>query len=261
MEKNEPEVWDKIWDTMKEEYEPYILKKEQCSKRWEIMEGMVVSNFGKFEGLRVIEVGGGLGCYSALFAMNGAEVTVLDYSESALKRSEEFFNRNALKADFILQDALKIEDSLKGKFDVSMSFGLAEHFKGDDRKKIIKSHLDLVRDGGLTFISVPNKYNPPYRIYKYLAQATGRWHCGEEYPFSRGELFKICGMLGVEDFGFFGESFYSSFHFINPMKIVRRILRLPPQAYSAEKVKKERGTILDPYFSYALVLYAKKEAR
>ena len=84
-----------------------------------------------------------------------------------------------------------------------MSFGLAEQFKGDNRISIIRSHFDLLRNGGISFISVPNKFNLPYRIYKFIAEAAGKWSVGEEYPFSRWELANIMKEKGIENYTFF----------------------------------------------------------
>ena len=65
-----------------------------------------------------------------------------------------------------------------------MSFGLTEHFLGADRVNINKAHFQVLREGGISFISVPNKYNPPYIIYKYFSQLLGRWKVGMEIPYS-----------------------------------------------------------------------------
>jgi hypothetical protein len=78
-----------------------------------------------------------------------------------------------------------------------MSFGLAEHFRGTKRIKINKAHFDVLRKGGIAFISVPNKHNPPYRISKFVAEHTGRCTVGEEYPYSRKELRNICEQIGI----------------------------------------------------------------
>jgi hypothetical protein len=136
-----------------------------------------------------------------------------------------------------------------------MSFGLTEHFLEKQRLKINKAHLDLLKRGGLTFISVPNKYNPPYRLWKFLAEKAGYWQV-EEIPYSRSELTAICQKIGVTHINFFGDSFFCSLNFINPLVIMSKILG--KNSLKFKKIKKEKGTPLDQYISYALVLCAQK---
>ena len=138
-----------------------------------------------------------------------------------------------------------------------MSFGLAEHFQGKDRINIIKSHFNVLKNGGITFISVPNKINLPYRIFKFFAELTKKWTFGEEYPFSRKELIKICNNIDITHLSFFGDSIYSSFRYINPILIINQTYGIKNKIKYISQ-KKEKGTFLDKYFSYALVLYAKK---
>ncbi len=77
---------------------------------------------------------------------------------------------------------LNLTENMINRYDLSMSFGLSEHFKGNHRVLINKAHFDVLRPDGIALISVPNKNNPPYRIFKFIAERTGRWTVGEEYP-------------------------------------------------------------------------------
>ena len=214
-----------------------------------------MKRFGSFKGLNTIELGAGSGTNSLLFAKRGADVTVLDYSKKALERSKEFFRRNNTRANFVLCDALNLDKSLLNKYDVAMSFGTGEHFEGNNRIKIIKSHFDVLKKGGLTLICLPNRANLPYMVWKFLSQATGRWRWGVEIPFSRNELKRIMALLGREGY-FMGDCIFSSFEVLNPWKIVRRILRIGDR-WDLNKIKKQRGTFLDEYFSPYITLIGK----
>ncbi|MEO0115282.1 MAG: methyltransferase domain-containing protein [candidate division WOR-3 bacterium] len=256
MRKNIPQLWDEIWqgDSSVEE-DRYILSKEENSIRWQRIEKIVLQKFGSFVGRKVIEIGAGIGTYAALMAKKGADVTIVDYSEVALKRAANFFSRNGLSAQFIKHDALTLPMNFFNKYDIAMSFGLAEHFKNQQRILINKIHFDLLRKGGIAFISVPNKWNVPYRLFKFVAEIMGRWKIGEEYPYSRVELKNICQKIGVKQYSFFGDSLYGSFKFINPLQIIKKTSK---NSWQLDRIKKEKGTFLDCYFSYALVLYGEK---
>jgi len=258
MKKNSPELWDQVWqNTSSVEKDIFDLVKEENCIRWQRIEGIVLREFGTFKDLKVIEIGAGAGTNAALMAKKGAKVTILDYSEKALGRAHEFFERNGLTAEFIKQDALALTAEVPVDYDVSMSFGLTEHFKGSDRININKAHFDVLRKGGIALISVPNKYNLPYRIFKFIAEHTGKWPVGEEFPYSRKEFRSICMLIGIKEYSFFGDSLVWSLNFINPMKIVRKIFKLKANL-NISGIKKETGTPLDQYLSYALVLYGRK---
>lgn len=257
-EKNTPQLWDKVWqEAPSAEKDLFNRVKEENSIRWARIEQVILREFGGFDGLKVIELGAGSGTYAALMAKRGAKVTVMDYSENALKQSADFFRRNGFQAELVRQDALAIAPEFRGRYDVSMSFGLTEHFLGADRVNIHKAHFDVLRKGGVAFISVPNKYNLPYRLYKFTAEITGKWRVGEEYPFSRKELAGICRRIGVAEFSIFADSLAGSFNLINPVSIARKLFRLKTNT-DISRIKKEKGTCLDQYLSYAIVLCGKK---
>jgi SAM-dependent methyltransferase len=193
IERNTAELWDGVWTKPATvEKDIYTVDKEERLIRWKRMEAMVLDRFGSFEGLTAIESGAGRGTNAALMARRGANVTVLDYSDAAMERARRLFEQLELPVEFVRHDALDLPPSIEGKFDLSMSFGLAEHFLDDRRRGILKAHLDVIREGGLTFISVPNAHNPPYRLHKWITERTGRWSVGEEYPFTRKELCDYC---------------------------------------------------------------------
>ncbi|MGR3302776.1 MAG: class I SAM-dependent methyltransferase [Candidatus Scalindua sp.] len=256
MNSNNPELWDNFWKNNEMRQDDLdAVKYESYTIRWQRIEKIILNKFGMFEGLNVLEIGGGIGTNSALMAKLGANVSILDYSTKALERSEKLFNNLGLKVNLVKNDALFLNSKYHNNFDITMSFGLAEHFIGEDRINIISAHIKPLKEGGLSFISVPNKYNPPYRIYKYLAQKMDFWSVGEEYPYSRSELRKICNMLKLPNYYFVGDSFYWSLNFINPVKILKKLLK---KKYNYYSTKKEHGSFLDQYISYAIVLVCRK---
>ena len=258
MKRNTAELWNSVWERdASAAKDRYDLAKEECGIRWKRIETVAREELGSFEGKKVIEIGAGAGTNAALMAKRGATVTLVDYSSRALERAHRFFTHNGLEANLLREDVLALPDHLLGFFDIAMSFGLTEHFRGDDRVAANRAHFDLVRPGGLVFISVPNKWNPPYRLYKLVAQALGTWRVGEEYPYSRRELERICEQLGVSQYQFFGDSTWASFGFVNPLRIMRR-LRGRVETVDLASLRPERGTLLDPYLAYALVLCGKK---
>jgi 2-polyprenyl-6-hydroxyphenyl methylase / 3-demethylubiquinone-9 3-methyltransferase len=256
--KNIPDVWDELWSRpISAQEDLFNLAQEENGIRWQRIERIALQKFGTLAGLRVIEIGAGAGTNALLMARRGAHVTILDSSESALGRAMQLFQRFNLTAEPVCQNALSLPADLLERYDIAMSFGLAEHFQGEKRLLVNKAHFDLLLPGGLAFISVPNKYNLPYRIFRFGAGLIGAWKVGYEHPYSRSELSEICRRIGITDFGFFGDSFYASFRLINPVRAARKILQTKP-SWNVSGLKKQKGTPFDSRLAYALVLYGVK---
>lgn len=259
-QKDTSEIWDSYWqDKVPAATDIFVLAKEEITVSWQRIEKEILDHHGTFDSLRVIEIGAGTGTNSALMAKRGARVTILDNSEKALQRSRLFYARNGLEAEFIKQNAFDLPRDMLGKFDVSMSFGFAEHFSGPERLDIIRTHFELLKDDGIAIISVPNRLNPPYRIFKFLAQKTNHWPVGDEYPFSRSELAGCCRDIGITDFSVLGDSFAASINFLLPNRrsFIRKRFGLQDNN-DISKLKRQRGSFLDQYLAYALILSAKK---
>ena len=169
------QVWDAYWEGQQMEvpsFEPaYAFVVEQ-----------VVKVFGALRDLRVVELGAGRGDISFLLAKAGARVTLVDSSETALRQARMIFEEAGVMADFLLADLFETELSIP--FDVAMSFGLVEHFIGQERRRLFEMH----RAGRIAFIAVPNALCIPYRLWKATKEATNSWPYGREVPFMENEL-------------------------------------------------------------------------
>jgi len=255
VEKNTPKVWDKFYErAISKKEDEYFLEYHRKTNLWKITKEKIIKEFGSFKGLKSIEIGAGEAYDSLLFAMEGADVTVLDQSANALKTSKILFKRYGYKAKFIQMDALNLAKKLFSKFDVSMSYGTVEHFIGKNRIKIFQSHFDVLKKGGITWICLPNKWNLIYRLWKFLSETFNRWQFGEEYPFSRSELRKIGKEIGQEFEIIGGYLFFTHFQF---KRRIRKLLGKSPN-YDVSILKQQIGTPLDKYLSYEFAVFGKK---
>ena len=98
---------------------------------------LIVERFGSFGGLRAIEIGAGRGLNGFLFAERGAEVTLLDNVVLALEQARALFDAHGLSFAAEEADLFALPDELRGAFDVSMSYGLCEHFLGERRQAVV----------------------------------------------------------------------------------------------------------------------------
>lgn len=201
-------VWDRLW-----RYQPsdakddQLLSREQRSPRWALIVEAIRSAFGAIEGLRTVELGSGRGDLSALLAQHGAKVTLVDMSRAGLDQARRRFERLNLSASYVEADLLGPLDELRGRFDVALSSGVIEHFRGQDRTRSLQAHHDVLCSGGLTVVSVPHAWCLPYRLWKLYLETRGAWPYGMEIPYSRSEITaraKDCGFGDVraETMGF-----------------------------------------------------------
>jgi SAM-dependent methyltransferase len=224
-----PTDWDAQWQV-----EPENLgapAAEAKTPRWRAQEKLVAERFGSFGGLRAIELGAGRGLNGFLFAERGADVTLLDNVPLALEQARTLFGAHGLSFDAAEADLFELPDELRGAFDVSMSYGLCEHFLGERRQAVVRAHLDVLRPGGLALIGVPNRHGVVYRAWKKALTVTGSWPLGTEEPFTAAELTTLARRAGGEPlaprFGSFTASVVN--HGVNQalFKLGRRGLPLP----------------------------------
>ncbi|HEV8459635.1 MAG TPA: class I SAM-dependent methyltransferase [Gaiellaceae bacterium] len=186
--------WDAQWRSSPEDFT--APDAEARTPRWHAQEALVEELFGGFDGLRAIEIGSGRGLNALLYARCGADVTLFDLSETALEQAEALFDAHGLTATYVRGDFFALPDELLGRFDVSMSFGVCEHFLGERRLAVVRAHLDLLRSGGVAMLGVPNRFGVVYQAWMKVLKARGSWDLGTEVPFSASELTTLVAAAG-----------------------------------------------------------------
>lgn len=186
--------WDRLWSEHDEGTDE--LAADLGSRRWRVQRDLVERRFGSFDGLQVIEIGAGRSTNALMYAMQGAEATVLDRSSVALEQSRRRFSRQGLDVHTVETDLFDLPAELRDRFDVSMSFGLCEHFVQHRRQQVVAAHVELVKPGGLAVVNVPNRLSPPYRAWMALQKRRGTWQLGTEVPFSGTEISDLAKLGG-----------------------------------------------------------------
>lgn len=228
---------------------------EQDSVRWKRIKAVVELRLGSLRDKNVVELGAGMGTYAALFAAEGAKVTLVDYSPEAIELARKFFDTLGLKANLVLADIFNIDDNLYDSFDISVSCGVAEHFLGKKRKFVLESHFNLLKRGGLGIVMVPNEANLPYRAYKKLTESMGVWPWGEEYPYQRVEFEQFARKNRIKHYGFFGDSFLWSLNYCNPLCLLSKKWKWFKQFNLPQTI----ATPLDERYAYSLGFWGIKE--
>ena len=92
------------------------------------------SSFDKWKGLKVLDIGCGIGTMAASFAKAGALYTGVELSEESLKVARQRFRVLGLEGEFHLGNAEELSGFLpKEKFDLVYSFGVIHHSPHPER--------------------------------------------------------------------------------------------------------------------------------
>jgi len=184
--------------------------REQRNPRWALVLDALTRTFGRLAGLRTVELGSGRGDLSALLAARGAEVTLLDRNDTVLSQARRRFDRLGLQADFVSGDLLGDLDRFQGRFDVSCSLGVIEHFRGGRRARAVAVHRTVLRDSGMTVVSVPHALGVPYRMWKLYLEVRRWWPYGTEIPYGKGELRQLATAAGFRRAELHASGFWQS---------------------------------------------------
>ncbi len=116
------------------------------------------------------------------------KATLVDNYKPILDKTISNFNENKIKAEFILKDIFKL--NFKKKYDIVLSVGLIEHFKGKKREEAFKIHKNLTKRGGYLVIYTPSS-SFSYWVGRKINEKLGTWMVSET-PFTKKELLRMC---------------------------------------------------------------------
>src|SRR6185503_11603511 len=128
------------------------------AKEWHIP---AAAGFASTRGLRVLEIGCGMGTDGAQFAAAGADYTGIDLTEAAIDLARKKFAIAGLKGEFRVADAEKL-DFADESFDVVYSHGVLHHTP--DTEGAIKEIHRVLKTGGRAVVMLYHRGSYNYRI-------------------------------------------------------------------------------------------------
>jgi len=151
---------------------------------------------GDLQGKRIADIGSGTAIVSGYFAEQGADLTLIDISDEALKFGRNYFVKKKLKGKFLKQNAFttKLPENY---FDVVWNGGVIEHFVDKDKVKMIEKMWSLVKTGGMLLITAPNARDIPFMLAKQLLILRKKWSFGEEDNLTQGKMNKLARFAGI----------------------------------------------------------------
>lgn len=157
-----------------------LTKKEFWEKEWEKLELPIVLDpskradrsfiniFEKYLSLKdgekksCIEIGCNPGKFIIFAAKSlNYEISGLDYDEKGCTFTQKNIKEAGLSASIYKKDIFEFHTDQK--YDLVISCGFVEHFEGEKLETIMEKHINLIKDGGRLFLSVPN-----FRYINYI---------------------------------------------------------------------------------------------
>jgi SAM-dependent methyltransferase len=128
------------------------------AKEWHIPEA---ANFAGARGLRVLEIGCGLGTDGAQFARAGADYTGVDLTDAAVDLARKHFAQLGLSGEFRTADAENL-DFADESFDLVYSHGVLHHTP-DTARAVSEIHR-VLKPGGRAVVMLYHRGSYNYRI-------------------------------------------------------------------------------------------------
>ena len=153
-----------------------LVEAHRYEKEWHIPSA---ADFAAARGLKVLEIGCGLGTDGAQFAKAGANYTGIDLTEAAVELARKRFEMFDLPGEFRTADAenLNFPDE---SFDLVYSHGVLHHTP--DTAKAIREIHRVLRPGGRAVVMLYHRNSYNYRVNISLLRRAGaqllKWDSG-----------------------------------------------------------------------------------
>lgn len=135
-----------------------LVEAHRYGKEWHIP---IAADFSSTRGLKVLEIGCGLGTDGAQFAKAGAEYTGIDLTEASIELARKRFELSSLKGEFRVADAEKL-DFAEDTFDVVYSHGVLHHTP--DTGAAVREIHRVLKPGGRAIVMLYHRGSYNYRI-------------------------------------------------------------------------------------------------
>ena len=134
------------------------VEKHRYEKEWHIP---TAANFAGTRGLKVLEIGCGMGTDGAQFARAGAVYTGIDLTEAAIDLARERFALSGLPGDFRVSDAENL-DFPDESFDLVYSHGVLHHTP--DIEAAVREIHRVLKPGGRAMVMLYHRGSYNYRV-------------------------------------------------------------------------------------------------
>jgi SAM-dependent methyltransferase len=126
----------------------------------------ILESMGDLRGVRILDLGAGLGECSVYFALHGADVTMADLSREMVEVATNLGKHYGVKMSAIVGPAETI-GAPSDSFDVVYMSNLIHHV--ENRDELFRTVRRVLKPGGRFFSWDPLAYNPVINVYRRMA--------------------------------------------------------------------------------------------
>jgi SAM-dependent methyltransferase len=153
-----------------------LVEQHRYTKEWHIP---LAADFAGTKGLRVLEIGCGLGTDGVQFARAGADYTGVDLTNAAVELAQKNFDLHGLSGTFRTADAENL-DFANDSFDLVYSHGVLHHTP--DTAQAVKEIHRVLRPGGRAVVMLYHRDSYNYRVNISILRRAGahllKWEPG-----------------------------------------------------------------------------------
>jgi len=126
----------------------------------------ILEQMGDLTGLRLLDIGAGLGESSVYFALHGAKVTTIDLSPEMVRCAIELAHFHDVEIEGMVSagESLGVPD---GQFDIVYIANTIHHVT--DKRRLFEQVHRTLKPGGRFFSIDPLAYNPVIGVYRRMA--------------------------------------------------------------------------------------------
>jgi 2-polyprenyl-3-methyl-5-hydroxy-6-metoxy-1,4-benzoquinol methylase len=198
------EYWDRRPCNINHSLSPFGTKKyfDEVEARKILVEPHILTftDFPRWKGKKVLEIGCGIGTAGIIFARNGADYTGVELSEKSLEITKQRFKLYGYHGNFYLGNAEELSSFLPyQEFDLVYSFGVLHHMlrPGQAVKQIYRF---MHKESILKIMLYAQNSWKNYLIQAGLEQPEAQSGCPVAKTYARGDIrnllfdFEIIGM-------------------------------------------------------------------
>lgn len=134
------------------------IEAHRYGKEWHIP---AAADFAGARGLKVLEIGCGLGTDGAQFARAGADYTGIDLTEASIELARKRFELSGLKGEFLVADAERL-DFADATFDLVYSHGVLHHTP--DIQAAVREIHRVLKPAGRAIVMLYHRGSYNYRV-------------------------------------------------------------------------------------------------
>lgn len=177
--------WDKYYRN------PYKISSITRKITGSVLVNVIKKFLIKNQSLKIIELGGGNSSFYELFLkkFDIDEYHIVDNNKLSLGMlsSKKDLSEKVFMHDM---DVLGVRNAFIEEADIVYSVGLIEHFDKADTKRVIESHFNMVKKGGLIVITFPTP-TILYRTVRWIMELFGIWIFYDERPLKMEEVLGV----------------------------------------------------------------------